>query len=159
VMSRCSTSMFLGVDLGSEDKAQPLWSRRFSHPQHSRASTPRAALWPWMPKFNVPGRAVPHARSRECCGRPNRTFARACALDVAPNIRGALMFSCVGRGERLFGSPNHDSDGFAKRIGPVALAGFFSNGEIGPVGDRSCLHGYTSVFAVFCEPSTPARGN
>jgi small ligand-binding sensory domain FIST len=72
--------------------------------------------------------------------------------EIAPRIRGALMFSCSGRGERLFGVPNHDSDCFAKRVGPVALTGFFSSGEVGPVGDKSCLHGYTSVFAVFCTP-------
>jgi small ligand-binding sensory domain FIST len=66
-------------------------------------------------------------------------------------MRGALLFTCVGRGERLFGVANHDSDLFTKRVGPLPLAGFFSNGEIGPAGGKTCLHGYSSVFAVFCQ--------
>ena len=61
------------------------------------------------------------------------------------------MFSCLGRGERLYGAPNHDSNIFAQRVSPTSLSGFFSNGEIGPVGAKTYLHGYTSVFAVFCR--------
>jgi small ligand-binding sensory domain FIST len=71
--------------------------------------------------------------------------------DVTSRVRGALLFSCLSRGERLYGVANHDSDAFARRIGPVSLSGFFSNGEIGPVGGKTCLHGYASVFAVFCS--------
>jgi small ligand-binding sensory domain FIST len=62
---------------------------------------------------------------------------------------GALLFSCLGRGERFFGRPNHDSDLFRERVGPVPLGGFFCNGEIGPVGPQTFLHGYTSSFALF----------
>jgi small ligand-binding sensory domain FIST len=62
---------------------------------------------------------------------------------------GALLFSCLGRGEHLYGRPNHDSDLFRERIGPVAVGGFFCNGEIGPVGGTTFVHGYTSSFALF----------
>lgn len=61
---------------------------------------------------------------------------------------GALMFSCVGRGQGLYGSPNHDSGAFRSIIGDVPLGGFFCNGEIGPVHRRTFLHGYTSAFAL-----------
>jgi small ligand-binding sensory domain FIST len=44
---------------------------------------------------------------------------------------------------------------FRERLGPVPLGGFFCNGEIGPVGGRTFLHGYTSAFAVFV-PRPPA---
>jgi small ligand-binding sensory domain FIST len=64
---------------------------------------------------------------------------------------GALLFSCLGRGENLFGKPNHDVDLIREKIGPLPLAGFFCNGEIGPVGDRTFVHGFTSVLALF-EP-------
>ena len=71
----------------------------------------------------------------------------------APRIggppRGALLFSCLGRGAGLYGLPDHDSDAFRRHLGPVPLGGFFCNGEIGPVGARSFLHGYTSAFAIF----------
>jgi small ligand-binding sensory domain FIST len=64
---------------------------------------------------------------------------------------GALLFSCLGRGEGLFGKPNHDVSVIREKIGPLPLAGFFCNGEIGPVGDKTFVHGFTSVLALF-EP-------
>jgi small ligand-binding sensory domain FIST len=64
---------------------------------------------------------------------------------------GALLFSCVGRGAGLFGRPDHDTDLFEERLGPAPLGGFFCNGEIGPVGGTTFLHGYTSAFAIFRE--------
>jgi len=62
---------------------------------------------------------------------------------------GALLFSCLGRGAGLYGIPDHDSDAFRRHLGPLPLGGFFCNGEIGPVGARSFLHGYTSAFGIF----------
>ena len=62
---------------------------------------------------------------------------------------GALLFSCLGRGRGLFGVPDHDSAAFQRALGPVPVAGFFCNGEIGPVEGRTFLHGYTSAFAIF----------
>ncbi|AFY69770.1 protein of unknown function DUF1745 [Thalassoporum mexicanum PCC 7367] len=61
----------------------------------------------------------------------------------------ALVFSCMGRGERLYGKPNFDSIVFAKHIGEIPVGGFFCGGEIGPVGGTTFLHGYTSVFGIF----------
>ncbi len=65
---------------------------------------------------------------------------------------GALLFSCLGRGEHLYGQPDHDSRAFASRCGHVPLGGFFCNGEIGPVQGRTFLHGYTSSFGLFRTP-------
>jgi len=62
---------------------------------------------------------------------------------------GALLFSCLGRGRGLYGVPDHDASAFRRALGPVPLAGFFCNGEIGPVEGRTFLHGYTSAFAIF----------
>ncbi len=62
---------------------------------------------------------------------------------------GALLFSCVGRGQLLYGQPNHDSDAFRRALGAVPLGGFFCNGEVGPVAGKTFLHGYTSAFALF----------
>ncbi|NEO62540.1 MAG: hypothetical protein F6J98_19735, partial [Moorea sp. SIO4G2] len=62
---------------------------------------------------------------------------------------GALMFSCLGRGEGLYGKPNFDSQMFHRYIKDIQLAGFFCNGEIGPVGSSTFLHGFTSVFGIF----------
>jgi len=64
---------------------------------------------------------------------------------------GALLFSCLGRGTYLYGSPNHDSAGFKQYLGEIPLSGFFCNGEIGPVGGTTFIHGYTSSFGIFKE--------
>lgn len=72
---------------------------------------------------------------------------------------GALLFSCLGRGAGLYGHPDHDSSLFLARFGDVPLGGFFCNGEIGPVGNHTYVHGYTSCFALFSPRRTPATGN
>jgi small ligand-binding sensory domain FIST len=59
-----------------------------------------------------------------------------------------LLFSCVGRGRNLFGVLNHDPAVIAENIGDLPLAGFFCNGEIGPVGSQTFLHGYTAAAAI-----------
>lgn len=66
--------------------------------------------------------------------------------------RGALLFSCLGRGEYLYGFPDHDSSLFHKTFGYVPLGGFFCNGEIGPVGGATYLHGFTSCFGIVRTP-------
>jgi small ligand-binding sensory domain FIST len=67
---------------------------------------------------------------------------------------GALLFSCCGRGEGLFGHPHHDSGVVRERLGPIPTAGFFAQGEIGPVGGRNFLHGYTASVVIFSEPDS-----
>jgi small ligand-binding sensory domain FIST len=64
-------------------------------------------------------------------------------------LAGALLFSCLGRGKRLYGAPNRDSAMFHGHFGGVPLGGFFCNGEIGPVQGRTFLHGYTASFGLF----------
>lgn len=75
----------------------------------------------------------------------------------AADATGALLFSCLGRGEQLYGESNHDSNRFATRVGDIPLAGFFCNGEIGPIGPSTYVHGYTSSFGIF-RPRSPASG-
>ena len=67
-------------------------------------------------------------------------------------IYGGCLCSCNGRGHRLFGQPNHDARHIQEHLGPLGLAGFFCNGEIGQVGPNTYLHGFTSSFGVFSEP-------
>lgn len=68
------------------------------------------------------------------------------------NAAGALMFSCMGRGEGLYGCPNFDSRLFRRYLSNIPVGGFFGNGEIGPVAGSTFLHGYTSVFGI-CRQS------
>ncbi len=61
----------------------------------------------------------------------------------------SLIFSCGGRGHGLFGAPNHDAGVLAATFGDHPSAGFFCNGEIGPVGGKNFVHGYTASVALF----------
>ena len=63
----------------------------------------------------------------------------------------ALLFSCNGRGTRLFPKPNHDASVIQEYCGPLPLAGFFAQGELGPVGGRNHVHGFTASIALFME--------
>ncbi|MCH7546880.1 MAG: FIST C-terminal domain-containing protein [Planctomycetes bacterium] len=64
---------------------------------------------------------------------------------------GAMLFTCNGRGQRLFGAPNHDLDMIHARLNHVPTAGFFCAGEIGPIGTQSFLHGHTASLVIFRE--------
>jgi small ligand-binding sensory domain FIST len=69
---------------------------------------------------------------------------------------GALLFSCNGRGTRMFPKPDHDVS--AVRAGldaAVPVAGFFALGEVGPVAGRNFLHGFTASVAVFRPREEP----
>ncbi|MEX0701666.1 MAG: FIST N-terminal domain-containing protein [Planctomycetales bacterium] len=61
----------------------------------------------------------------------------------------ALLFTCNGRGTKLFPQPHHDARAVRAHAGPIPLAGFFAMGELGPVGDRNYIHGYTASVALF----------
>lgn len=72
-----------------------------------------------------------------------------------PPAEGVLMFTCNGRGTRLFDVPNRDVSIVQKSLGNVPLAGFFCAGEIGPVGGRNFVHGHTVCLAIF-RPHQPS---
>jgi small ligand-binding sensory domain FIST len=75
---------------------------------------------------------------------------RAVLAGVDPDeARGALLFSCNGRGERFFGEPSHDAGVLDQLLGPLPVAGMFCAGELGPVGGRSFLHAFTASLALF----------
>jgi small ligand-binding sensory domain FIST len=65
---------------------------------------------------------------------------------------GALLFTCNGRGTNMFPEPDHDARTVAETLGTQAAAGFFCGGEIGPVGGKAFLHGFTATLAIFLEP-------
>jgi small ligand-binding sensory domain FIST len=66
-------------------------------------------------------------------------------------IYGGCLCCCNGRGKHLFGRASHDAEMVQERLGPLGLAGFFCNGEIGPVGGKNYLHGFTASLALFVK--------
>jgi small ligand-binding sensory domain FIST len=81
----------------------------------------------------------------------NELLARAGKQIGRATIYGGCLCCCNGRGRGFFGLPNHDAQVVQRRFGPMGLAGFFCNGEIGPVGQKNFLHGYTASLALFVK--------
>jgi small ligand-binding sensory domain FIST len=101
-----------------------------------------------------PGQVIRlHARDAQSADEDlrNALRLRRQALAGRPPA-GAVVFSCNGRGEAMFGRAgwaNHDAAAIDRELGGAPTAGFFAAGEIGPVGGRSFLHGFTATVAVF----------
>jgi small ligand-binding sensory domain FIST len=98
-----------------------------------------------------PGQVVRlHARDARSADEDLRRALglRAQASGAQPPA-GALVFSCNGRGQSMFGACDHDATMVQEVLGGAPAAGFFAAGEIGPVGGRSFLHTFTATVAVF----------
>jgi len=81
----------------------------------------------------------------------NELLARAKKNLAGAEIYGGCLFCCNGRGKNLFGRPSHDAELVQAHFGPTGVAGFFCNGEIGPVGEKNFLHGFTASVALFVK--------
>jgi small ligand-binding sensory domain FIST len=97
------------------------------------------------------GRSVQfHVRDAQSADEDlRRTLEREAAALDGRRAAGALLFTCNGRGSRLFSAPDHDAGLLAKMLGEIPVAGFFCAGELGPVGGRNFLHAYTASIALF----------
>ena len=74
------------------------------------------------------------------------------AGEASPSPVGALLFTCNGRGTRLFSTPNHDAAAIERQFAGLPVAGFFAQGELGPVSRQNYLHGFTASVALFVSP-------
>ena len=73
----------------------------------------------------------------------------AALVSELPPVRGAVLFSCNGRGRTMFPDAGHDVGVLQAGLGAVPVAGFFAGGEIGPVGGRNNLHSFTASVLAF----------
>jgi small ligand-binding sensory domain FIST len=146
-------SLFLGVDMREDriefDPGELLVRNLVGADQESGALVVGAVLHPMqVVQFVLRDARTAEEDLRRMLDRQRRRGASPPA--------GALLFSCLGRGTGLFGRPDHDTDLFEAELGPAPLGGFFCNGEIGPVGGTTFLHGYTSAFALFRPGQSPS---
>jgi len=81
----------------------------------------------------------------------NELLARAKKNLAGKEIFGGCLFCCNGRGKNLFGRPSHDAELVQAHFGSTGVAGFFCNGEIGPIGEKNFLHGFTASLALFVK--------
>ena len=90
-----------------------------------------------------------HVRDAASADEDLRDALRAQARALGSGgAAGALLFTCNGRGSHMFEVPDHDAGAVEDALG-APTAGFFCAGEIGPVGGRNFLHGFTATMAVF----------
>ncbi len=88
-----------------------------------------------------------HVRDAGTADEDLQAMLAAAKDKAAPTA--ALLFTCNGRGTRLFETPDHDAAAVQDAWPGVPLAGFFAQGEIGPVGGKNFLHGFTASLALF----------
>jgi small ligand-binding sensory domain FIST len=89
-----------------------------------------------------------HVRNAATADEDLRALLEGEAVEPAD---GALLFTCNGRGSRLFPVFDHDASLVAGKLGGLPLAGFNCAGEIGPVGGKNFLHGFTASVALFVD--------
>ncbi len=90
-------------------------------------------------------------RDRNAADAEWRAVLRGAAAESGRSPLASLLFACSGRGSRLFGSKSHDAGLLEEILGQHASAGFFCNGEIGPLGGRNYIHSYSATGALFFD--------
>jgi small ligand-binding sensory domain FIST len=97
-----------------------------------------------------PGQTVQfHVRDEEAADAELKQLLASAQQRLVQPPAGGLLFTCNGRGRRMFSHPDHDAAA-VRRVWPdLPLAGFFAQGEVGPVGPHNFLHGFTASLALF----------
>ena len=94
-----------------------------------------------------------HVRDARTADHEMRTLLRSRVVDRELSPRGGLLFTCAGRGAGLFGGTGHDIGVVNELIDSCEVAGFFAGGEIGPIGNATFVHGFTSNLVLFTPAS------
>jgi len=148
------TVQFLVRDAASagDDLVQLMRQRTGPHRDDRARPAPTASSSPTP--VSVPASSAASSSSSQAPSSPTGGSRPASppslASRAAPASMGALLFSCNGRGTRMFPKPHHDIGCIQTAFeSAVPAAGFFAMGEIGPVGGRNFLHGFTASVAVF----------
>ncbi|HVC93971.1 MAG TPA: FIST N-terminal domain-containing protein [Pirellulales bacterium] len=99
--------------------------------------------------FIRPGQTIQfHVRDAQTADEDLRELLLA-SRQAGHEAHGALLFTCNGRGTRLFDRAHHDAAVLAEVLGEIPVAGFFAQGEMGPIGGKNFLHGFTASAALF----------
>jgi len=93
-----------------------------------------------------------HVRDPESADEDLRELLEA----VRTKPSGALLFTCNGRGTAMFSEQDHDATMVSKALG-VPISGFFCAGELGPIGGKNFLHGFTASLALLVDSANDPR--
>ena len=106
-----------------------------------------------------PGQTVQfHIRDEEASDAELKQLLAAARNSRRRAPLGSLLFTCNGRGTRMFSKPHHDVQAVAAAFGPIPVAGFFAQGEIGPIGGKNFVHGFTASVGLF-YPTENSEGS
>src|SRR5262245_61895886 len=94
-----------------------------------------------------------HVRDEEAADAELKQLLNAAKKGCSAPPAGALLFTCNGRGTRMFSEPHHDAAAVASTPGPIPLASFFAQGELGPIGRQNFMHGFTASIGLFFADS------
>ena len=97
-----------------------------------------------------------HVRDQESADAELKQMLAAVKQTPQAAPASGLLFTCNGRGSRMFKEASHDAGVIAKSLGDIPLAGFFAQGEIGPVGGQNFIHGFTASVALFEDSRSDA---
>jgi small ligand-binding sensory domain FIST len=89
-----------------------------------------------------------HVRDGETADEDLRSLLAASHERNAAPPAGALLFTCNGRGTRLFAEPHHDAATLRDRWNELPIAGLFAQGEMGPIAGANFVHGFTASIAL-----------
>jgi len=95
-----------------------------------------------------------HVRDREAA---DDDLASMLAAAPREHAAGALLFTCSGRGSRMFKRRHHDARAVSEAGGAIPVAGMFCAGEVGPVRRHNFLHGFTASAAFFSPAHVTAE--
>ncbi len=96
-----------------------------------------------------------HVRDATTADADMQTMLHEKSGQLAGAPAGGLLFTCNGRGRRMFDQPNHDIGLVNKTFASCQVAGFFAQGDIGPIGGETFVHGLTSSLILFQQVSEP----
>jgi small ligand-binding sensory domain FIST len=101
-----------------------------------------------------PGQTIQfHIRDEEAADAELKQLLNQAKAEIVAPPAGALLFTCNGRGTRMFSQPHHDAATIARALGDIPLAGFFAQGELGPVGQQNFIHGFTASIGLILPES------
>jgi small ligand-binding sensory domain FIST len=98
-----------------------------------------------------------HVRDAQTADEDLRELVRSAQQSSADQALGALLFTCNGRGTRMFDQPHHDAGVLSELLDGIPLAGFFAQGELGPIGGKNFVHGFTASAALFSAPQERSK--
>ena len=139
-----------GLPGGRRDRSSPACPSRAATPATtwcatSSASTPSHQLVAIAEAVRPGGQVLFCKRDRGTASDDLERMLASIRTGLYRPPRGALYFSCLGRGAALFGDDSQELRMIRDGLGDVPLVGFFCNGEI----SHNRLYGYTGVLTLF----------